>query len=116
MIEITGVRKIWTEEEIKNVLKTNEEFLYHALMFLYNQQTETEKYNGNTSEHNGVGFNAYDAPYLSAIARSYIQYGHLTKGQKEKTIPLIMKYSKQLMKEANSAKYRKSPYKEKYNE
>ena len=114
MIELTGYRIIWTEEQIRNYVKNNEEFLYHALMFLYNQQTDIEKENGNTSEHNGVGFNAYDAPFLSAIARSYIQYGHLTKGQKEKTIPLILKYSKQLLKEANSSKYRRSVYKEDY--
>lgn len=116
MIEITGVRKLWTEEEVKKCLESNEMFLYHALMFLYNKQTDEEKIKGNTSEHNGVGFNAWDAPFLSAIARSYLEYGRLTKGQREKTIPLLQKYTKQLTTEANSSKYRKSPYKENYNE
>lgn len=112
MIEIVYVRRLWTEEEVKKCLDTNERFVYAALMFLYNKQTDEEKVKGNTSEHNGVGFNAYDAPFLSAIARSYLEYGHLTKGQKEKTIPLLKKYSKQLTAEANSPKHNKSPYKE----
>ena len=74
---------------------------------LYDCQTEEEKAVGNTQEDTGVGFNAYDAPFLSAMIKSLNQYGHLTYGQRDKTKRILQKYSKQLVKMANSRKYNK---------
>lgn len=112
MIIITEARKYWTEEEIKNKIDESDKALYQCLRILYNQQTDEEKAVGNTQEHNGIGFNAYDAPYLSAMIKSLDKWGHLTNGQKEKTRPLIKKYSKQLAKLANDKKYNKPVFKE----
>lgn len=108
MLEIKYVRKLWTEEEIKWYIENSDKVLCKALMALYDNQTDNEKSNGNTSESNGVGFNAYDAPFLCAIARSYLNYGHLTKGQRELTLPKVLKYTKQLTRIANSPKYNKA--------
>lgn len=109
MIEIVEVRnvtekkKVWTEEQIKYLIQTNDKVLYGALRHLYGFQTEPERETGNTQESNGVGFNAYDAPFLSAMYRDLQKYGHLTNGQKEKTRKMIIKYNKQLTKIANKA-------------
>lgn len=125
MIEIIAVRnvtekkKVWTEEQIKYLIQTNDEVLYRALRKLYGYQTEIERQSGNTQESNGVGFNAYDAPFLSAIYKSLEQYGHLTKGQKEKTRNALIKYNKQLTKIANHcciSKIKKDNEVEKYEQ
>ena len=107
MIQIKYVRKLLNEEQIRYWINKSDEVLYLALKELYNCQTEEEKFVGNTSEHNGIGFNPYDAPFLSAMVVSLNQYGHLTKGQKEKTRPMILKYSKQLTNIANDKKFNK---------
>ena len=112
MIIIKFQRKYWTEEEMKNIISKSNKALYNCLRQLYDQQTDEEKNVGNTQEHNGVGFNAYDAPFLSAMIKSLDQYGHLTNGQLEKTRPLLMKYSKQLVVLANNKKYNKPVFNE----
>lgn len=107
MIEITQSRgitekkKVWTEEQIKYLVQTNDKVLYGALRKMYDMQTDEEKSLGNTHVHNGVGFNAYDAPLLSSIYKSLEQYGHLTNGQKETARDRLKKYSKQLTMIAN---------------
>ena len=87
MLEITAYQKIWNEEQIKYLIQTNRQVLYKSLLVLYDKQTDTEKVNGNTSEHNGIGFNAYDAPFLCAMVKSYNKWGSLTYDQRQKTIP-----------------------------
>lgn len=107
MIEVKAYRKLWNEDQIKYLILTNESVLYSCLRNLYDCQTEEEKSVGNTQEENGVGFNAYDAPFLSAMIKDLDKYGHLTYKQREKTKYILQKYSKQLVKMANSRKYNK---------
>lgn len=107
MIEVKAYRKLWNEEQIKYLILTNETVLYSCLKNLYDCQTEEERSNGNTSEHNGIGFNAYDAPFLSAMIKNLDKYGNLTYGQRNKTKQILQKYSKQLVTMANSRKYNK---------
>ena len=107
VIEVVSYRKIWNEEQIKYLMWTNETVLYSCLKELYCCQTQEEKAIGNTQEHNGIGFNAYDAPFLSAMIKDLNKYGHLTYGQRDKTKRMLQKYSKQLVKLANDKKYNK---------
>lgn len=109
MIVITKVRNYWTEEQIKYFLNIPC-VLEKALLALWDEQTDDEKNSGITKEHNGKGFNAYDAPFLSAMVKSLKQYGHLTKGQREKTTRILSKYSKQLTVLANDRKYNKEVF------
>lgn len=99
--------KVWNKEEIINLIEKYDWVLYNSLIALYKCQTEEEKINGNTSEHNGIGFNAVDAPYLCAMFKSLNKYGHLTNGQKEKTRKIILKYSKQITMLANEHEKKK---------
>lgn len=94
MIEVKAYRKLWNEDQIKYFIKTNTSVLYSCLRELYNCQTEEEKVNGNTQEENGIGFNAYDAPFLSAMIKDLNKYGHLTNGQKEKNKTINFKIFK----------------------
>lgn len=105
--------KIWAEDDIARLIQNNEKVLYSSLKHLYDCQTDAEKSVGNTQEHNGVGFSAYDAPFLSAMVKSLEKWGHLTNGQKEKTIPILVKYRKQITKLANE--YEAKKYERKTN-
>lgn len=59
----------WTTEDILRKLERSVVFVERALTYLYAQQTTVEQAAGSTQEENGVGFNQYDAPFLSSLAR-----------------------------------------------
>lgn len=94
--------RIWTEEEIKNLIQTNDVVLYRALRKLYAQQTADERKDGETKEHNNVGFNGVDAPIMSSFAEFLNKTGFLTDKQKVIARKKLVKYNKQLTKLANS--------------
>lgn len=95
-------KRIWTEEEIKNLIQTNDKVLYAAFKKLYACQTDDEQNVGETHHINGVGFNGVDAPILSSMAEFLIKTGFLTPKQKVVVRKKLVKYNKQLTKLANA--------------
>lgn len=93
--------RIWTKEEIVNLLQTNDQMVWRSLKQLYLKQTASERASGTTHVVNGVGFNSRDAEILSSIARSYEQWHRLTPKQTALVRRKIMKYAGQLTKIAN---------------
>ena len=93
--------KVWTAEDIKKVIETNDDQVGKMLVKLYNCQTDAEKNGKSTAEANGRGFNKFDAPMLSSLAESYKQYGRLTPKQLELARKRIKKYAGQLAMIAN---------------
>ena len=94
--------KIWTEQEIGDLVQTNDIVLYRALKKLYDKQTEDEKQDGNTKHQNGQGFNGVDAKFLSSVAEFLIKNRYLTEKQKFVTRKKMIKYTKQLTAIANA--------------
>lgn len=97
----------YTEEEIKYLIQVNDKVLYGALTMLYECQTADEKVSGETVEHNGVGFNGVDAPFLSSVAEFLKKNEFLTPKQKEKVRKALVKYNKQLTRLANQKRLEK---------
>ena len=95
-------RRVWTEEEIRNLVQTNDKVLYGALRNLYNCQTADEKEDGETTHQNGAGFNGLDAPILSSIAEFLNKNGFLTEKQKVLVRKKLVKYNRQLTRLANA--------------
>lgn len=95
-------KRIWTEDEIKNLLKNDDRFLCRAILKLYNEQTEDEKTIGNTKHSNGVGFNKFDAEIMSSFAEFMQRAGFLTEKQIAVARKKMMKYNKQLTRLANA--------------
>lgn len=95
-------KRVWTREEIENLVQTNDKVLYGALKQLYECQTKDEQNSETTKEQNGVGFNAFDAPILSSLAEGLKKYGSLTVKQRELARKKLKKYTKQLTVLANS--------------
>lgn len=94
-------KKIWTAEEIRTLIQTNDKVLYGALRKLYACQTEDEKVAGTTSHNNGKGFNGIDAPILSSFCEFLNRTGFLTVKQKAIARKKLVKYNKQLTTLAN---------------
>ena len=95
-------KRVWTAEEIKNLVQTNDKVLYGALKNLYNCQTSDEQSWGETTHANGVGFNAFDAEFLTSVAQFLIRNGFLTDKQKVLTRKKLVKYNSQLTRLANA--------------
>lgn len=95
--------RIWTEEEIKVYVQSNDKVLYGALLKLYDCQTADEQSAGETNQRNGAGFNGVDAPILSSFAEFLKTRGYLTEKQKVLCRKKLVKYNKQLTRLANNA-------------
>jgi len=101
-ITTVKAKRVWTEQEIKNLVQTNDTVLYNALKKLYACQTADEKRDGETKENNGVGFNGADASFLSSTAEFLKKTGFLTEKQKVIVRRKLVKYNKQLTRLANA--------------
>ncbi len=99
---VESVTKIWSEDEIKNLVQTNDQVLYGALTKLYDQQTAEEKSEGITKEQNGRGFNGLDSGILSSMAEFLKKTGFLTTKQIVIARKKLVKYTKQLTMLANA--------------
>ena len=95
-------KKVWTEEEIKDLIQTNDKVLYGALKKLYAEQTADEQADGDTKHNNGVGFNGADAKIMSSFAEFLKKTGFLTPKQRQLARRKLVKYNKQLTRLANA--------------
>ena len=93
--------RTWTEDEIRELVQTNDKVLYGALKKLYACQTADEQSIGETVEHNGVGFNGVDSKILSSMAEFLNRNGYLSAKQKVLVRRKMVKYTKQLTRLAN---------------
>ena len=98
----SSTKRVWTEEEIKSLVQTNDKVLYGALKNLYACQTADEQCDFNTKHQNGAGFNALDAEFLTCVAQFLEKHGFLTDKQKLITRKKLVKYNKQLTRLANA--------------
>ena len=95
-------KRVWTEDEMKVLVQTNDKVLYGALKRLYECQTADEQASGETRVRNGAGFNGSDARILSSMAEFLKKTGFLTPKQRELCRRKMVKYTKQLTKLANA--------------
>ena len=95
------MRRVWTKEEIINIIMTNDDQCGKAVVYLYNMQTVDEQNAGETVEHNGYGFNGVDANIMTSFAEFYIRAGFLTPKQLKVCRRRIKKYGGQLTRIVN---------------
>lgn len=93
--------KVWTKEEIGEKIKRDDNWLVRGLLAIYDRQTEEEQSTHSTQVHNGIGFNAYDAEFLTNSAKWYKNKGFLTKKHLNAVRKAMIKYSGQLARIAN---------------
>lgn len=108
MADVNG--KVWTKEDIKNLLFKNDKAVFRGVVRIYERQTADEKAVGETAYNNGVGFSGADANILSSFARQIQEYDPLTSKFKTPLSPKqleiarkkIVKYAGQLADIANN--------------
>lgn len=86
-----------TKESIQELLATNDKAVCRAVVAIYKRQTASEQRAKDTQVENGIGFNAADARYLSAVAEEIIAWEYLTPKNLFDSRQRIMKYSGQLL-------------------
>lgn len=94
-------RRVWTQEEIRDLVQTNDKVLYGALRKLYACQTEDEQLEGSTNHRNGEGFNGVDAGIMTSFCEFLDRTGFLTNKQKVVARRKLIKYTRQLTVLAN---------------
>tara|TARA_Y100000593_G_scaffold89662_1_gene174374 strand:- start:356 stop:640 length:285 start_codon:yes stop_codon:yes gene_type:complete len=85
-------------ESIKELITQDDGFFVQSLITLYNKQTQTEQLYENTAESNGVGFNSFDAEFLSSISKFYLNRGFLSPKQMLYGRKKLLKYAGQLVR------------------
>lgn len=93
--------KVWTKNEIVNLLKTSNKMVVRSLIKLYDCQTQDELDSKETISPNGIGFNMFDAKELTNIAENYIKCGTISNKNLDIVRRKIMKYAGQLTNIAN---------------
>lgn len=94
-------KKVYTKQDIKQLLLTNDKAVDRAILALYNLQTQDEKGSGETLHSNKVGFSGADGKFGSYLAR-YILLGNQLSGEyKNRARNMVLKYVGQLVKVAN---------------
>jgi len=92
---------LYTIAQIKEKIATSDAWLLRGLLAIYARQTENEQASDSTREDNGIGFNGYDAPFLSSLVKGYQRYNRLTPRQVQACRKCMMKYAGQLTVIAN---------------
>lgn len=89
--------RIWDKERIQNLLLSNNEAVYQALLKIYDRQTSDEQDAQDTRDWNAMGFTGFDGKILSSFTESYKKYGRLTDKQMAIARNKMKKYWKQLL-------------------
>lgn len=89
--------KVWTIDEIRNLLLTNDVAVCRAVVRITQYQTEVEKQAEATINRNNVGFTGSDGR-LASFAKFYNDKGFMTPKQIAYVRKRIVKYSGQLIR------------------
>jgi len=98
-------RRAWTKEAIQEMLAARDRAVERGLLAIYRLQTDQERGAQETLEHNGVGFNAFDAKAMTVQAQYLLRFGSLTPGRISLVRERLMKYAGQLARIANQKEY-----------
>jgi DNA-binding protein Fis len=98
--------RVWSKAEVIGLVARNDKAVERALATLFDRQTPTEQETESTGIHNGVGFNAVDAPLLSSFAKQIarsnrVEGQRLSPVQREWARKKLRKYGAQLTRIAN---------------
>jgi len=90
--------KAWDEDAIVNLLMSSKAACARAVLALYARQTEDEQRQGSTTHSNGRGFSAYDAEFMTSIAKALPRYNmNLTDKQLARCRKILPRYRRQLL-------------------
>lgn len=94
---------LWTKDSIKTLLDTNAKAVTRGILAIYERQTADEQRADRTSHSNGIGYSAFDAEFMSSLARQIGQGRTLSVKQMAIGRNKIKRYAGQLAEIANAA-------------
>lgn len=95
--EVTGKDgKVWTKEQLRELISTNDKAAIKALLTIYEYQTEYEQAAGYTQVHNTVGFSGTDG-FLSKFVSFYNKRKYFTPKMMAIIKKKMPKYTNQIM-------------------
>jgi len=83
---------------VKDKLGTDDRWLTRGLSAIYARQTASEQNTESTQDHNKVGFSAFDADFLTKMAKVILAGRTLSPKQMAAVRKSMMKYAGQLVK------------------
>lgn len=101
MAKITQLQK---KEFLKEKLGTDPRWAKHALLKIFEFQTQEEQDHECTHDHNGVGFTGVDGEFLSSLAKQLLKYKRLSDKQMIHLFKKMPKYWKQILKISDEEK------------
>ena len=95
--EMTGLRTLreW-RAYIQGLLGERDDAVEAALVYLYSLQTDPEKHSGTSKVRNGKGINAFDAPFVTRMARKVLSHERLSDEEMVRAAKTCGKYWRQL--------------------
>ena len=95
--EMTGLRTLreW-RAYIRGLLAERDDAVEAALVYLYSLQTEAEKLSGASTVRNRKGLNAFDAPFVTRMARKVLSHERLSDAEMGRAVKVCGKYWRQL--------------------
>ncbi len=94
--------KVWSKEEIKELLDSRPAFVGRSLIVMLARQTADEAQGGYTSHANGQGFSAFDAEFLTSLAKQFSERNSLSEKQLVMARKSLKRYAGQLVDVANA--------------
>lgn len=95
------MEKIWTKDEIKNLLMTRNDAVEHAILSIFKLQTIDERGAGVTFYNNKVGFSGAHAEFCTSLAEQLKKGWHLSAKQMVIARKYMLHYTGQLTLIAN---------------
>ena len=95
--EMMGLRTLreW-RDYVRGLLAERDDAVEAALVYLYSLQTEAEKFSGTSTVRNRKGLNAFDAPFVSRLAKKVISHERLSDAEMKRAAKTCGKYWRQL--------------------
>lgn len=95
--EMTGLKTLreW-RDYIRGLLAERDDAVEAALVYLYSLQTEAEKLSGTSTVRNRKGLNAFDAPFVTRMARKVLSHERLSDAEMGRAVKVCGKYWRQL--------------------
>jgi hypothetical protein len=89
--------KVWTKDDIKQLLATNDAAVLKAMLRIFEYQTFYEQQAEHTQDYNGVGFSGVDGEILSSFTKQFQTRGFLSPKQMTIARKRMQKYANQLL-------------------
>jgi hypothetical protein len=101
---MSKITKVQIKEFVKIKLSTDPVWARHALLKIYEFQTQEEQSVRDTMYHNGVGFTGMDGRILSSLAKQLQEKRYLSDKQMEIVFRKMPKYWIQVVKISDKEK------------